>query len=420
MPKLYNSTPLLFTPLEEPAGFGRNTVSFIVKGSFDIVPGAPATPARDQKPFAGDTPFMDPIGRSLAWPSDLVPWKPNTDFIVIGAFHQPGGIPAPEGRCGFRFGPLAKSLRIRGPRLASRLPAQGTEPPGPWSVTAPEPVLTVPLRWELSLGGLRDPRNPYGMGGDTRLLDGLEVRRMPLIESCADPARPENFAPVPPILAERQRKLGTRDQGWSLFRAPLPPDDFDPSHANAAPADQQAGDSPRGDETITLVNLHPTQPELSFQLPGLRARVAVLRRRAAGLVAEEVPMRIDTVAALPGEGKLVILWRGVLELETRRFDTEIPVAECAVESLDAAPADPDLPRRVLDRWRAAEGAKAAREEQLAAIARAEMKKLLPKAGLPAAVAALVENDAPPDAILEAVGKHILDTVAGIEARLGTR
>lgn len=418
MTELFTASPLLFTPLDERSAAGANTASFIVKGTFDIVPGAPATISKDQKSFAGDTPYMDEIGRSLAWASDLVPLKPNTDFFIVGCFHQPGGVPAPEGRCAFRFGPLHKELRIVGPRLASRTPKKGSEPAGPWAVTSPEPVRKVPLRWEFSRGGLRDGRNPFGLGGDTQLVEGLEVVRLPLIENSVAPDRPDNFAPVPSFFEERRRKLGTRDQRWSLFRAPLPPEDFDLSHVNAAPSDQQAGDSPRGDEAITLVNLHKSMSNVTFFLPGLRARVAVLRDSAAGVIAEEVPMRIDTVAVLPEEDKLVLLWRGVLPLRTRDFATEILMAESSAEALDAPPADPTPTQRLLDRWRAREEDKRDKEAQLEQIGREEMKKLLPKANLPPEIAALVENDADPAVIFEAVGKHILDTVEAAKIRLG--
>jgi hypothetical protein len=413
MPKLFNASPLLFTPVEEPARFGASSASFVVKGTFDIMPGAPAVPSKEQKPFGLDQAFMDDLGRSLAWPSDLVPWKPNTDFFIIGAFHQPGGVAAPEGRAGFRFGPLRKELRILGPRIATR--RKGEES---WSITPPAPVTQVPLRWELSRGGLRDRRNPYGLGGDPARTEEGETLRLPLIEGLPAPDQPANFAPVPPIFLERARKLGTRDQRWSLFRAPLPPEDFDPSHVNAAPQDQQAGDSPRGDEAITLVNLHRDHPELTFFLPGLRARVAVLRQTEAGVVAEEVAMRIDTVAVLPEEDRLVLLWRGVLPLPSRNLDDTVLMAECAVEPIDtAAPADPDLPRRLFDRYQAGEDRVAKRAAMAEQLARAQMLKLLPKAKLPPAIAALIEGGAEAGVIVEALSKHIIETGHAILAKL---
>ncbi len=187
---------------------------------------------------------------------------------------------------------------------------------------------------------------------------------------------------------------------------------------NAAPADQQAGDAPRGDEAFTLVNLHPSIPELTFFLPGLRMRMAVLRKTDSGLLAEEVAMRLDTVAVLPEENALVLLWRGVVPLAPgSNLDREILAAELAAEPLGAPPSDPDLPQRLLDRWKANEAAEQARDAALETQARDEMKKLLPKAGLPPDIAALVENDADPLAIFEAIEKHVLETAAAIQAKI---
>lgn len=418
MPRFLNETPFLVAPVTAAAHFGQPSGSLVVKATFDIMPGAPATPAKEQSPFSADATFMDMLGRSLAWPDDLVPYKPNTDFFVLGNFHQPGGIAAPEGQCGFRFGPLTKTLRIRGPRFATRKPVPRGQKPGEWTVTAPEPVIALPLRWELSLGGLRDPRNPFGLGQDPDLVEGLEVVRLPLIESMRAPDQPDNVAPVPPLFAERRRKLGTRDQRWTLFRAPIPPDDFDPSHVNAAPADQQAGDSPRGDEPIVLTNMHPTMPELAFRLPGIRIRAAAVRLTDQGAIGEEVAMRLDTVGVLPSEGKLVLLWRGVVPLPARTtFDKAIPVVLVAAEPLGAPPATPDLPERALDAWRSAEALEQTKEAALEAKARDEMKTLLPKAALPEDIASLVKTDADPMTIFDALEKHIQDALAEIEAKL---
>lgn len=418
MPAIQNETGYVVAPVETPAQYGSNSASYVVKGTFDIIPGAAAVPSKNQVPVAADTTFMDPLGRSLAWPDDLVPFKPHTDFFIVGAFHQPGGIAAPQGHCAFRCGPLAKELRVRGPRVATRVAAQGREPPGPWAVSDPTPVSVVPLRWELSLGGLRDKRNQFGLGRDPEVKDGVETLRLPLIESVTAPEEPANFAPVPAMFEQRRRKLGTRDQRWQLFRAPMPPEDFDRSHVNAAPLDQQAGDSPRGDEPITLVNLHPTLPELSFRLPGLRMRIAVLRRRPEGVVAEEIAMKLDTIGVLPEENRLVLLWRGVVPLQPHRaLDDEILACEVCAEPLDAPPASPDLPERLLARWQAQDAAEKAQEQAMEAQARDEMKKLLPKANLPPEIAALVENDADPKMIFDAIIKHVEETAAAIQARL---
>ena len=67
----------------------------------------------------------------------------------------------------------------------------------------------------------------------------------------------------------RLGRQGTRDQRWAMFRAPLPPQDFDPRFANAAPDDQQLPEGFfRGDETVTLTGLHRSCPVYEAMLPG--------------------------------------------------------------------------------------------------------------------------------------------------------
>ncbi len=221
---------------------------------------------------------------------------------------------------------------------------------GHWSISPAQPVAQVPLRWEYSFGGLNEPRNPLGRGIDP-LSDekGPACIPLPQIEypddgfhKYGDRPRPANFAPVPPRFTERRSKLGTRDQHWANFRAPLPPKDYDPSVHNAAPGDQQAKGYPRGNEALSLRNLHPRFPEFNTRLPGLRVRAGILRTQPEGkavgdMKAEEVRMRLDTIVILPDEDELVLLWRGVVTLHGRK-ETEILLLQAEIERVEDEPA----------------------------------------------------------------------------------
>jgi hypothetical protein len=405
MSVILNRTPFAFMPVTDTADPAERMVTFVVKATFTIVPNAEAVVAKAQRPILPDTPHMDEIGRSLAWPNDMVPWKPNTGFFIIGSFHQPGGEPATTGRAGFMFGPLRKELLFFGPRVATQV-ADGS-----WTVVAEEPMLSVPLRWEYSYGGLKDRRNPYGMGQEVERANGIRTVRLPRIEHPEQPLRtvqdrsePANFAPMPPSF-----------QKWSLFRAPLLPLDWDPSFFNAAPEDQQAGDYPRGDETVTLANLHPKHPRLSFRLPGLQVRVAVLRQTAAGLLAEEVPMVIDTVVPMPDEDQLVLLFRGRAPLQGTDWEAELPWVSCSMHRLDEAAPDPGAALLAeANKGAAAAAATAAAE---AAQVQAEIAKLLPKANLPPELEALVKSGANPEAAFDALGAHLEGLLAALSAEL---
>jgi hypothetical protein len=406
MTRIVNHTPFALKIIDESAVPGHRTVSVVVKATFDIVNGQPATIAKQQRPIQPDTPHMDELGRSLAWPTDMVPWKPNTGFFIIGAFHQPAGIAAPTGRAAFTFGPLHKELLFLGPRRAEQ------QPDGNWTLHTATPMTTVPLRWELSYGGVSDPRNPYGKGQKIETVNGTKVIHLPQIEdplhrltSMHDRPEPANFAPVPPMFQARQRKLGSRDREWALFRAPLPPLDYDPSYANAAPDDQQVGDHPRGDETITLLNLHKNHPRLVVTLPGLKIRVAALRASPAGLVPEDVPIINDTVIMVPDDDQLVLLFRGRIALRTTDYETELPWIACEMERL-GAPASPSSPaERLLARATREEDKANAALATLNAQSMAEIAKLLPKAKLPPELAALIMSEPDPMKVFRALETH---------------
>ena len=254
-----------------------------------------------------------------------------------------------------------------------------------------------------------------GMGIDPlESQDGSKVVPLPLIEDPRHPVRsmkdrpaPVNFAPVPPGFQERRAKMGTRDRRWAVFRAPLPPKDYDPSYHNAAPNDQQAGNYPRGDETLVLRNLHPTIPLLTAQLPGLRARAGVLRNTEAGLAAEEIAMHLDTVVAVPDKDRLVLIWRGVTRQYMDFLPDEMLVYQLEVEKLDEPPTVPSLPERMLADYQDAAAAEAKAEQAVTDQALADMRKLLEKANLPADVMQVIQTETDPQILYEVLDKHLM-------------
>lgn len=420
--KIVNATPFaLFTLLGEVAPPARSC-TIVSKATFKLADDRSWQPAKKQREPEPDKPFMDDIGRSLAWASDLVAFKPNVDILIQGAFHQPGGVPALEGRGGFKIGPIEKELMFCGPRF---LVPSGN---GQWSISPAQAVAQVPLRWEYSFGGLSDARNPLGLGIDP-LPDEKDPTRIPLpqieypedrFHKPGDRPRPANFAPVPPRFAERRNKQGTRDQRWANFRAPLPPKDYDPSVHNAAPADQQARGYPRGDEPLLLRNLHPRFPEWSTRLPGLRARAGILRMIPGGkgpndVRAEEVRMRLDTIVVLPEDDELVLLWRGVVPLNGRK-DSEILLLRAETERVAEEPAAFELfAARMWEAYRKSLPPEK-KPPQAPDISgeMAEMRRLLAKVDLTPALRDVVENEANPKTVFDALEKHLSETVAALQ------
>lgn len=402
----------------------------LLKGTFSCSNGSKAVPAAKQRKISGDKRFMDKIGRSLCWPSDLAPHKPYTDVVVIGSWHSPGGRPVRQGRAGFRLGPISRELQILGPRIAAK-DRDGAE----WVVTEPGSIETLPLRWEYSAGGLRDARNPFGLGQDP-IRPGYPIRvDMPQIQasnaphaSPADKHPPENFAPVPAQFSSRKQLAGTRDLRWATFRAPFPPDDFDPSFHNAAPPGQLAGNRPRGDEVVEWHNLNPEHSKLVTQLPGLRPLAAFLIVSDDEPRADMLRLELDTVVCLPDTLEIVLVWRGFVPLGD---EEKLVGLGCRTVPLDSKDDGADLPTALVARMprptarpmpaapadlaaKAAKRAEAAAEETHALMG--EVSKLADNPALPADIQALLRTETDPHRLASTLQARLMELLAEFSAR----
>jgi hypothetical protein len=121
-----------------------------------------------------------------------------------------------------------------------------------------------------------------------------------------------------------------------MFRAPLPPEDFNPLFYQAAPSDQQLPDGMffRGDETLELSNLHPKLASFRGSLPGKRLRLFLLRRATKTTPAtfSEVFLALDTVHVDTESETLTLVWRQAVPL-TRPLALEVECAYLAEEAL---------------------------------------------------------------------------------------
>lgn len=295
---LVNVSGMSFAPLVgwkiRPPAF---SVTFVVKGSFDLVPGGPARLADEQLLPTGDEPYGsedDPDG-SLRYASDFAHFKPRADLLVVGSCHAPANEPVREARASFSLGPCSKSL----------------------VVVSPEPFLSQPLRYEYAPRG---PGNP--IGSDRPRIRGL------------------GFGPIPLTWPQRLSKAGTYDATWLRERWPYYPADFDWTFCNSAPEDQQLRGFVRGDEDVALENLNREHPRLRSRLPGWRVRLF----RDPGFV--EVPMGLDTVWIDADALRLILVWRGVCEVASE-FAEDVARILIAREAL-SEPRDAAAYRAVLE------------------------------------------------------------------------
>jgi len=359
--------------------------------------------ASEQTPLVTSDEYYGEVNRSsVRQESDLAPYKPHTDVIVVADAHAPQGratgefavalkingaptepdlppepyglnpsLPASPERMAewrqecarltaqARQGPLvlSKALTITGARewrkrpLLLRALSLFTLPT--WKLTAPQPITTLPLRYEYAYGGEnkilvtersatrvskehrlpgRVPQpdnaatgdapqaiahtvceqNPVGRGfAEDWYLRATKLDRVPApqIEAAHQPVvrfgddyEPDGFGIVGRAWRPRLGLAGTYDQQWLDNRHPNLPADFDFAYWNGAPADQQVAPHMGGDETITLYNLCPAgtgttqdaagNTRLSFALPGHLPFVLV--RFEDGRIGE-LAAKLDTV-----------------------------------------------------------------------------------------------------------------------------
>jgi hypothetical protein len=294
-------------------------LTLIVKGTFDLHPGKPATPAAKQLPLVGaDEHTAEPGVSAVRYESDFVPFKPRADVLCVGKAHAPRGRPVTELEVHLAIGPVKKTIRVIGDRVWERALAGLSH-----RIGAPAPFVTMPVSYDRAFGG-KDAGKPEGFRfyeanrvgrGYTRSNGALAGLALPNLEDPADPVRharsrpaPVSFGPVGRTWEPRVRCAGTYSQRWLKTQAPALPDDFDLGFYNCAPADQQIPGYLRGDEELVVRHMHPQHAEFRGRLPGVRVRAFVERR--GGL--NEVPMNLDTAWIDMEALTLALVWRGRL------------------------------------------------------------------------------------------------------------
>lgn len=298
--------------------------------------------------------------------SDLSPFKPRCDIIVNGTACALGGIPATEMPVSLRLLTadrqllLDKQLVVTGERFFIRHPLTGK-----WSLSAPESFTSLPLSYQYAFGGecridresdeaksvpekyrltpeqqAEHPQpdnppvahttcttNPQGTGFVERwYADATRQQRFPApriidprhpftLESflhclngqadfSAVAFQPAGFGFLGQSWQPRLAKAGTYDQRWLDTRHPRLPEDFDFSHWNGAPEDQQIP-YPAPGLRFELKGVHP-QGDLIGQLPAHKA-VVLLRMDDGALIPQW--MALDTLILDTDKMTLAVTWR---------------------------------------------------------------------------------------------------------------
>ena len=332
MPELQNFTPYpnfrYYSRDNEDREFGI----IIVKATYEFGPSSRLMVAEEQAPMVFTDKCHGAVNVSSLWhPSDLVPHKPATDLIINAVARTPDGRVRPAWECGVainRAGAaiFAKKLRVTGPREWRPVWKRelNTEEVKNWpqyrkhfrywELSEPEPVSSLPLRYEYAYGGeiamgeddegnpLFDTShyNPLGRGKiDREWTDHTKTVPAPQIEDVDDPIadpyavyKAQGLGPIPPAWLPRRPLGGTYDQKWIDTTWPAWPADYSFAYHNSAHPDLIISPYLIGGEEVVLTGLAQREEPVRFRLPHEQTLVEFVGENREPLRA---PMALDTV-----------------------------------------------------------------------------------------------------------------------------
>ncbi len=330
-----NRTPFAIFQCDKMAPGRRFCDTVVVKGVLELTEGVLRLPGPGPIVLGDD--YFDPTNAersSLKRPGDALLTKPGTDVIVTGAAKAPHGRPTRQWdatvivRRGGQTA-LRHTVQATGPRAWQHLWLRG------WSLSRPEPTLSVPIRYELAYGGsyfdhskgktgawVMHEGNPSGRGlCDAAALDKHASYDAPAWQLPAHPVTSPNrdsplagFGPVARPWISRRRYAGTYDETWErkmrddLTRG-LPPDyapDLDLRFFQCAHPALTSARHLRGDEQLGLVGLLGHAPSFVTRLPGISV-LAKLRQSSGDR--EELALPLDTVHIDLDARRVYLAWR---------------------------------------------------------------------------------------------------------------
>jgi len=271
---------------------GEPSHCLIIRGVFAWDDSGKLTPIADQPPAKiTDEYWGEPDLSSLRYPADMVPRKPATDVVIAGELTAPNAKPTASWLAGLTVRQQTKTLRICGPRQWANQVFGG------WTLSAPEPTATIPLKYELAYGGnvarkeAKDagqkpevhPFNPLGCGflgkagadyRQTYPAAQFELPDQP-VKDINRPVAVAGFSAMNDFFEERMQFSGTYKDEWDNDPEPTIPPDFKLDFWNCAPLDQRHTPYLTGGETIQLTGM-TAEGTLTLTLPHYRCR-AVLK-----------------------------------------------------------------------------------------------------------------------------------------------
>lgn len=285
------------------------TLTVVCKATFSLEPGKAVVAAEQDAINEQDNHWDDDPQKSVYAPSDLAPYKPNPEIMLVGSAYAPRGEAVRSLFVRVIVGQFDKSIEVHGARTL-----------GPEGVLVDGPRWTqMSLRYERAAGG-EGSWNPVGV--DASVMDGYGRRHWPNLQppgildvENGATITPVGFGPVAARWPMRREKLGALDAAFANGRWMQTPIgmDFDGFYFQSAPADQFVEEI-RADETIILENLHPKIERLVTRLPGIKPRTKV---EIVGMPAWELTLTADTLWIDTNRSICTVTFRGQLPLDGR-------------------------------------------------------------------------------------------------------
>lgn len=317
MIRIINQTPGRHLAVPVKTKEGRDRLAVVLKMSFRVdAGGRPTIDPEGPEPYVADVLNEgDPSHASIRKPSDLFDERPGTDVLLVG--HAHALTRASHVDVSMRVGPVAKTVRVFGPRVWT-LAAGGRLAPS----SARPFVDPVPLLYELAWGGLdlSDPEKPYGemrntVGrGAVRDVHSLVDQPAVQIEFPDHPTSgrdnvPAGLGAIHRHWQPRAAFAGTYGQAWMDTKMPLLPDDFDNRFHVSVPPDQWSSTPLRGDEPIEVKGATP-EGRWTLGLPRIHLGVTSF---ALGQRSEH-RTHLDTVLIDADEMRVELTWRAAVPL----------------------------------------------------------------------------------------------------------
>ncbi len=342
-------------------------IAVTAKRTYRIVKAGRCVLAEEQVPIVPELIADDGL---LVVDTDLLSFKPGTDVVVTAEAHAPGGRAVAEMTAGVSVAGRSVTLRVVGrrrvvrrdgswafsdPEPFTRAPLGWREAYGGIDAVAREKLdaaVLAPLQkyspYDLKFAtAAAYPRNPVGRGYLLEDGPGVEGLELPTVEDPDDPITPGRlFVGHPDAWSRQPLPVGLSwvNYGWfprsafmGLPQVKLPPGES-PSSARLkevergwAPADVltgrplearfhvRAGNGAapplvfpshlEGREEVSLANLDPREPELTFQLPAERPRIGI---RPLGEGEREAPAKLMSVLVDAPKRRVSLVWAAVV------------------------------------------------------------------------------------------------------------